>query len=48
MKKKFLLFTMLFVAALSLNKAMAQYTMLTDFTGIGTFTGANPQYDQNF
>ncbi|MBW8049422.1 MAG: hypothetical protein FVQ77_03600, partial [Cytophagales bacterium] len=25
----------------------AQYTQLTDFTGNGAFTGANPQYDQN-
>ena len=27
--------------------ANAQYTLLTDFTGEGTFTGTKPRYDQN-
>ena len=41
--KKLLLLLAIIICAF----AKAQYTMLTDFTGNGAFTSANPQMDQN-
>jgi len=47
MIRRFLLLSMLLLTAWGINKAKAQYTMLTNFAGDGSFTGANPQNDQN-
>jgi uncharacterized repeat protein (TIGR03803 family) len=41
------LHTLLALCLVAVSTVHAQYTQLTDFTGPGTFTGANPQNDQN-
>ncbi len=49
MKKLLLIVSILSYTIVSFlpNRANAQYTKLSDFTGYGTFTGVHPQNDQN-